>query len=633
MLLAERTSINLLTRVRLALLVVFSVFFLLIIRLWYLQVVQGDYFRELSENNRLRTLYIPPPRGTIFDRNGVELVKNRPSYNIELLSEDCPDPDATLRDLADVVGVGYEQLKKNVGQSTKKRRRFEPKLVLGDVSRDTVARVAARRHQLPGIIIAVTPARLYLKGEFASHTIGYIREITAAQLEQSRFSGYRMSDLVGKSGIEKFQENLLHGKRGVQRIVVNAAATRIGQSYFEPERAGHNVTLTLDARVQEAAENAMEGMTGTVVALAPETGEVLAMVSRPGFDPNVFTRGVSVEEWQNLIYGKENRLTNRAIQGQYPPGSVFKIIMAVAGLAEGVISIDENVSCPGYYRIGNSRPFHCHKRGGHGHVDVIDAIQKSCNVFFYTVGQRLGIDRIHDYAVRFGFGEPVGLNISDEPEGIVPSKAWKRAYFKTRENQRWYPGETPSVSIGQGALSVTPMQVARAMAALVNGGELLSPYLVKRIESHDGRYFDDSFEKQVVSDLGISKDVLNTVRDGLFAVVNKEGGTARRARLPEAMGVKVAGKTGTAQIKSLAAREQEGNKETDLAWFAGYAPAEGEAEIVVVAVIEDGGHGGVTAAPVVRAVLEAFFHDRLPPDTALRASPAPAVFDSNSEEG
>lgn len=604
----EKPAVNIQFRVRISLAVLCLSFFIIGLRLWYLQIVQGEYFRDKSENNRLRSVFIPPPRGLIYDRNGVILVTNRPSFNIELVAEDSPDPLGTIRNLAVLAGEDSAQVIEQSKQQ-RKRRPFEPLLILRDVSRDVVARIAARRHDLPGVIVNVVPARQYVFGDLAAHVLGYIREITKQQLDSPQYPGYQMGDVVGQYGVEALLERYLHGQRGVQAVIVNANGTKIGEASFDPERAGHNVTLTLDFEVQRAADEGLAGKHGGIVALRPQTGEIIALSSSPRFDPNMFAGEIKPEDWAELMSGSERKLNNRAIQGAYHPGSVFKIFMATAALSEGVIGRQEHVMCPGGLNVGNHR-FRCHKKSGHGAVNLFDGIVQSCDVYFYTVGQRLGIDRIHEYATRFGLGKPTGLRLVEEASGLIPSTEWKRTYFKNPEEQKWYPGETPSVSIGQGAVVTTPIQIARGLAALVNGGYVMRPYLVKRIESPDGGFQDDTFSPEIMSKLDVDEKILAAVREGLVGVVNDPRGTGKRAQLPAEYGVIVGGKTGTAQVVGME-HGAVGKELQDHAWFAGFAPAENP-EIVAVALVENGGHGGVTAAPLVRKVMEAFFRSRLP---------------------
>jgi penicillin-binding protein 2 len=599
---AEKSPINVPLRVNIAKGICALCLSLVVLRLWYLQVLKGDYFREKSENNRLSTVYVPAPRGQILDRTGVPLAANRQSINVELIPEDAPNPKETIEKLAAILSVPADELLEK-SQNMRKRRRFEPRLLLKDVSRETLAKVAARRYQLPGVIVNVEPTRDYLHGDFAAHVLGYIREITKDQLESPRYAGYRLGDIVGQFGLESKWEPLLQGQRGVQKVVVNARGTRIGEFSFDPEVSGSTVTLTLDYETQKAADAALGNQRGAIVALDPRTGEVLALSSAPRFDPNMFAREITPEQWRDLQSPTKKKLSNRVTQGGYPPGSVFKIMMAAAALAEGVIGPNDKINCPGFLRFG-SRNYRCHKKSGHGLVDMEHAMIQSCDVYFYTVGQRLGVDRIHDYARRFGLGSLTGLELSEEVAGIIPSTEWKRRYFRDPENQKWYPGETLSVAIGQGAVVTTPLQIARAVAALVNGGRLLKPYLVKGIAAPEGALNDDQFVPEEVGKLDIDPNIIKLVRNSLVGVVNAPNGTGKKSQIPGHPEIVVAGKTGTAQVAAL----EHGHKEhlKDHAWFAAYAPAENPT-IVAVALIENGGHGGAVAAPAVRQVLEAYF--------------------------
>jgi penicillin-binding protein 2 len=601
----ERQQINLVARTHLAFGAAVTAFVLLLVRLWYLQIVQGDFFKEQSENNRYRTLYAAAPRGIVLDRDNVILAKNRPAFDIDLVLEDSVSPKVVLSKLATIIGRPEEELLKQLGPQ-RKRRRFEPKLIMRDVDRDAVAKIVARQHDLPGVEVSVTPTRDYLDSALAPHVIGYIREITGDQLKNPEFTGYRTGDLVGQYGLEAQWERYLQGRRGVQRVIVNAAGSRIGEAQegFEEPRPGHDLKTTLDIDVQRAANKAMEGKAGGVVALQVNTGEILALTSAPVFNPNLFTQQISPEEWKELTSGPRKKLNNRVVQGAYPPGSIFKIFMAVAGLSEGVTTPDEVVYCPGSYQLG-SRRFRCHKHSGHGPVRMHEAMIQSCDVYFYTIGQRLGVDRIHEYATKFGLGRKTGLKLVSEVDGLIPSTEWKRRYFKKAEDKKWYPGETPSVSIGQGAVTVTPLQMAVSVAAFVNGGNVLVPHLIKGIKSADGRFDDKDFGVEVRSTVSLNKKIVELVKASLEGVVNDSRGTAKKARLDDAYNITVAGKTGTAQVVSLEL-SSGGDHLADHAWFVGYAPAD-KPEVVVVALVENGGHGGAAAAPVVKQVLEAYF--------------------------
>lgn len=598
----EKSAVNVGRRATLATVVLIAAFTILLGRLWHLQILHGAEFAQKSEHNRLRPVFIPPSRGLILDRNGREIVKNRPAYSVELITEDAPDPKETVRRISALLGQDREKLEQRL-HDVRKRRKFEPRLLMRDVSLEEVAKVSARKDQLPGAMINVTPTRFYLYGGLAAHTLGYIREITKGQLDQSQFRGYRTGDVVGQFGLEARWEEYLQGVRGSQLVIVNATGARIGEYSYDPERPGHNLTLTLDLPTQQAADAQLEGKRGAVVALDPRTGQVLALSSSPRFDPNMFSGDVPAEVWKDLVSGPAKTLNNRAVQGVYPPGSVFKIFSAIAAIDQGVISPKERITCHGGLPFGG-RVFGCHKRGGHGAVDLYDAIVQSCDVYFYVVGQRLGVDRIHDYAVKFGLGSQTGIKLADEPRGLIPSTSWKRTYYRDPANKKWHPGETLSVVIGQGAVTTTPLQIARSVAAVVNGGKVFRPQLVKRIASPDNSFLDDEFPPEIMAQAEVPQKVMDLVKQALVGVVNDPKGTGKRVKMELFPSITVGGKTGTAQVVALGGAKGEHHE--DHAWFAGYAPAENP-EIVVVALVENGGGGGANAAPIVKKVMEAYF--------------------------
>jgi penicillin-binding protein 2 len=609
----DRQSLNLVVRAQASFALIAFVFIVVGVRLWYLQILKGSEYRVQSENNRLKIVYVPPPRGVIRDRNNLPLVENRPSFNVELIEEDAPNPKASIETLALILNIPFEQLsKKNKIQA--RRLKYEPRLLIKDASRDVIAKVAANKYQLPGIVVNVVPARNYLYSNLASHVLGYIREITSSQLETPKYAGdYRLGDFVGQYGLESRWESLLRGSRGRQRLIVNAFGTRVGELSSEREIVGNSLILTLDERVQSAADLGLRGRKGAVVALHAQTGEIIAIASAPPFDPNLFAGEVSATQYKDLMTDK--KLVNRALQGTFPPGSVFKIFTGIAALSEGIVRKGDSVRCPGYYFYAGRR-YGCWKKTGHGTVSYVQSLVQSCDVYYYLAGQRLGIDRIHKYASGFGLGEKTGLDVGEEVSGLVPSSEWKRRVSKRPDERKWYPGETLSVSIGQGAVNVTPLQVARALAAVVNGGKVLKPTIVKSVVSIDGRSLLEQGPPEVIRTLEIKPEVIALVKEAMVGVVNSPFGTARRAQLPKDVGITVGGKTGTAQVAGL----QHGIKGAlnDHAWFAGYAPADNP-ELVVVALVENGGHGGSVAAPVVQRVLQAYF-DRMtpiaPPDIA-----------------
>lgn len=603
----EKKSINIAQRVQISVAVVFLGFFVLGLRLWFLQIVKGDYFRTRSETNRIRTVYTPAPRGELFDRSGKLLVSNRASFNIELVTEDCPDIPLTLSKIERLLKLrnGSLSSKKLI---SRKRKPFEPKVIKRDVSREVVAKIAANRYDLPGVFISAQPVRNYVYSDLAAHSIGYIREISQTQLNSERHSRarYRLGDTIGQYGLESRLEDWLRGTTGRQLVEVNARGALIRRFAHEPERIGHDVHLTLNLAMQQAADQALRDKAGAVVAIDVNTGELLTLASSPTFDPNMFTGSISPEEW-TLLNNDQKRLNHRALQGAYPPGSVFKMIMAVAGLSEGVVTPATTVRCNGKYHFAG-RDYHCHKRSGHGLVDLDKAMMQSCDVYFYTLGNRLGIDRIHDYSTRFGLGTKTGLKLGfNEVFGLVPSKAWKSEYYKNHPDKyerRWYPGETLSVAIGQGALTSTPIQFARALAALVNGGKLLRPRLVKRVISNEGVLLQRTAVEQS-GEIDLDPGIAQTVMQSMVSVVHAEKGTGKRARMPEESGILIGGKTGTAQVVALKAKDDRKEFEHH-AWFMSFAPAENP-EIVVVVLVEHGGQGGQVAAPVAREVLAAYF--------------------------
>ena len=614
---------NITLRAYLALTLVGCVCSILILRLWYLQIVNGAFYRERSENNLYRTVFVRPPRGFIFDRSGKILARNRPSYDVEITTADSPDPVESVTRLAKILDLDADSLIQKL-KDHRSRARFEPKLLLKDVPRDVVAKVQSNQFFLPGVNVQIVPAREYVFGSLGAHVLGYLRQITRTQLESPTYSGYKLSDIVGQYGVETQWEHELQGMRGRRLVTVNANGIRIGEKSYEQERQGHNLTLTLSLPVQQAAETALSDVAGgAIVALDPRTGEILALASSPAFDPNQFIAGLNPEQWKDLTSGKGRKLTNRAIQGAYPAGSTFKILTAVAGLAEGEVKASTRINCPGHYFYAGRR-YHCHKRTGHGGMNLREAIKKSCNVYFYTLGQRLGISKIAAYGEKFGLGRLTGIDLPHENPGTLPSPTWKRRYFRKPSDQIWYAGETLSVAIGQGALTVTPLQLALAYGAIANGGTLYKPTLIKEIRSQTGEFLDQGFGPQVQGQLAVSKDVLAEVIEAMTAVVEEPGGTGSRSKLELPEPIKVAGKTGTAQLAGLQ-RAQGVEELKDHGWFVAFAPAE-SAEIVVAAIIEHGGGGGLAAAPRVKQVMEAYFRDtRKYPTVEMPPTPAPKV--------
>ncbi|MEJ5300701.1 MAG: penicillin-binding protein 2 [Thermodesulforhabdaceae bacterium] len=565
-------------------------------RLYYLQIIKGEIFFNQAENNRTRTESVSAPRGTIYDRRGSVLVDNRPAYHVYLVRE-----KVNVQDVIQKVSFLCNIPEENLIAAIEKNRRtplFKPIRIMNDISWDCLAKIEANNYRLPGIYVEIEPVRNYRFPSMASHILGYLGEITEDELAKPEYSDYSSGDDIGKTGIEKVYEKVLRGTRGVREVEVDALGRKLRVLDEKDPIPGHDIWLTIDAQVQYKAEEIMKNVEGVVVAVDVKTGAVIAMVSSPSFDENLFVKGIKPEDWKMLNSDPRHPLLNRAIQSAYPPGSTIKPFIALAGLQEGLIGKSDSVNCPGFFRFGN-RDYRCWKKGGHGGVDLYRAITESCDVYFYNLGNRLGITKLSIYFKMFNLGSPTGIDLPVEKSGIVPDPEWKLRFLR----QPWHKGETISVSIGQGYLSVTPIQLAVAYAAIASDGVLKKPFLVEKIEG-EGKSKGVSGESKKIP---IKSDYFKLVKMGLEGVVKDQRGTAHRIwkeSLP------IAGKTGTAQVIKFAERVENESKIPkqfrDHAWFAGYAPTS-DPEIVVVAIVEHGGHGGSAAAPIVASVIEEYF--------------------------
>ncbi len=576
------------------------VFLFLVGRLFLLQVLQGERFAYLSENNRIRLKKVPGTRGMVFDRRGQLLVDSRPSFDLLFVPEDASDPEPTLRSMARFLGRAEEELLKLLEQN-KTRPPYE-EIVLGrDIDWRSIVAVETRQLDLPGVTLRIRPRRSYLNNSMGAHLLGYVGEVSSRQLKLLKEKGYGMGDEMGQFGLEKSWEPFLRGQSGGQQVEVDALGRRVRVLSQVEDVPGHNVHLTLDRDLQQTAYEALQGKAGAIVALDVNSGAILALVSTPSFDPNVFARGISSEEWRALVRDQRHPLTNRTVQGQYPPASTFKIVLAIAALEEGLISPETRISDPGYYVVGN-RTFRDWKEGGHGLVDFHKAIVESCDVYFYQLGLRLGIDRIARYARLLGLGEKTGVELDDEKEGLIPDSEWKKRTF----GQPWFSGETPSAAIGQGYVSVTPLQMASLMAAVANGGTLYRPWFVRKVESLDGTVVRE-YGPEKIRSVALKKSTLEYLRNALRDVINSGSGTGGRAKSSM---VEIAGKTGTAQVVAMGGgfikSEQLAYDIRDHAWFVAYAPAD-KPEIAVAVLVEHGGRGGAVAAPLVKKVIEKYF--------------------------
>ena len=564
---------------------------------WWLQVVRYDKYRQDAENNHQRTLILAAPRGAVLDRDGRVLAENRNSLNITLSREQAEDLEGTVALVADLSGVPLSELR-----ATLERHRrdppFRPVVLIRDASFEQVAAVAAHARELPGIYVQELPVRFYPAGDVGAHILGYVGEVSEGQLATPEFEGLRRGAIVGKSGIERTYNRMLMGRDGARRVVVDNVGREIRVLDERLPLEGRQVQLTLDYDLQEAAEDAFRdaGFNGSAVFLDPRSGAILALVSRPAYDPNVFARGIDSATWGQLNRDRLRPLNHRALQGRYSPGSTFKVAMAVAALEEGVVTPDFRVACRGGRRV-HGRFFRCHST--HGSVDMREALEQSCNSYFYALGERMEIDQIHKWATALGLGELSGVDLPHEVRGLMPSTAWKRE----RRGERWYPGETISVAIGQGAVSVTPISLAVMMATVANGGTRVTPHLLKAV--NEGQGFEPARRPVPRSRVAISPETLDVVTEGLWFVVNRAG-TGRRGRI---YGRDVMGKTGTAQVISLQGRAAAaGSSDQDFrdhGWFVFAAPA-GAPEIAGAVFGEHNEHGYLSA-PIARHVLETYF--------------------------
>ena len=590
------------------------VFAALLVSFWHAQIGQHERFLAMAENNHQRRLLLRAPRGAVLDRGGEVLVENRHSLNISLVREQVEDVDAWIARLARTTGADEAAIA-DVVERQPSASASRPVVVIRDASLTQVAAVAARKPELPGLVVEQVPMRRYPGATFGAHALGYVGEVTDAQLSLPRFEGLRSGAIVGHAGIEYAYNDRLMGTDGARHVIVNSVGREIETVREVAPVEGAPLELTIDYDLQRAAEEGFQaaGFDGAAVVLDPRSGEVLALVSRPAYDPNAFASGIDAAAWGELLADPLDPLQNRALRGRYSPGSTFKVVMAIAALEEGVVAPHDEVECLGggvFYR----RFFACHAT--HGSVDMARALAQSCNTYFYRLGQALGIDRIHKWATALGLGRMSGIDLPHEVQGLVPSREWKRA---TR-GERWYAGETISVAIGQGLVSVTPLSMAVMMAAVANGGQVPTPRVLR--PSYPGRAGRGEVEDVPASaGLQLAPETLATVRRGLWTAVNGVG-TARRARVP---GRDVIGKTGTAQVVSLSGRRAAAGSEADLrdhGWFVFAAPRD-DARIAGVVFAEHGEHGYL-AAPIARHVIETFFakEEGLPlPVSPLPASP------------
>jgi len=561
-------------------------FLLLIMRLWQLQILQGSEYRKLSEANRLRITSIPAPRGIIFDRNGIPLVKNSPYFCASLIPGEFDR--SKISSLSKVLNMHVEEILEKINKDSLSP--FEPIKLKQGLSFPEVAIVEAKRSDFPGLIIEIEVSRNYIYGSVGSHLIGYLGKLNPSQSKDPALKDVPPDAYIGQWGVERLFDNVLRGTPGKRVIEVNALGREIRLLQENPPIKGKDITLSIDINLEKEAEKAFGERAGALVAIEPNSGEILGMLSKPCFDPNLFTKGISYDEWIALTHDKKNPLLNRALQSRYPPGSTFKIVTAIAALEEGVISPETKVDCRGGIDYGRWH-FGCWRKHGHGVLSLHRAIVESCDVYFYEAGKRLGIDKIYDYAVSLGLGKKTGIELGEERQGLIPNTKWKL------ENKKlpWFLGETFNAAIGQGYISVTPIQLAVMISTISNGGNLYKPTLIK------------DTKPILLGKVKISPDNMNVVKSSLSGVVNEPAGTGWAAK---SQIINIGGKTGTAQVVTMKKGSQYlSEKFRDHAWFVAFAPAE-KPEIALAVLVEHGGHGGVTAAPIAKRAIEEYVRSK-----------------------
>ena len=569
-------------------------FAMIVARLYYLQVYEADKYKVMSDENRISTRFLVPPRGVIYDRNGVVIAKNDQDFQALLIAEQTSDIEQTLETFKSIIPLSADE-EARILKDIKNKRRFIPVKLKNDLSWEDVAKIELNAPDLPGVEINEGLSRIYPYADLYAHVLGYVGPISDADKKDNPLAmvpGFK----IGKSGLEHTFDYELQGKGGTVKLEVNA----YGRVMKEIERnsgvQGNSVQITVDSRLQQAAYDAFGEESGAAVVLDVRTGEILALVSKPSFDPNLFTNGISYKHWNALLNNERTPLVDKAVSGQYSPGSTFKVVVALAALEAGVINVGTRFYCAGGMDIGNIR-FHCWKHAGHGSLNVVEALKYSCDIFFYETALRVGIDKIHDMALQLGLGESLHVGLDNEKGGLIPSKAWKKARFDTN----WTPGDSANSGIGQGYVLVTPLQLATMLARVVNGGYAVQPTFTKPTEA----------DLKKIKRLDISTRHIELVKQGMFEVVNGAGGTAGRAKF-NIDGAMMGGKTGTTQVRRISMKERLSGivrdeqlpwKLRNHAWFMGFTPVDNPRYAVAV-IVEHGSSGSGVAAPIASKILQ-----------------------------
>jgi penicillin-binding protein 2 len=578
-----------------------AVFMSLFVQLWYLQISQQQKYTDLSEHNRVRLVRLRSNRGLVLDRNHSVLVDERPCYRVVVVPEDLEDPASTLRLLGRIIGLSSETIQKKINPHN--HSPFKSIVIKKDLTFKQLSLLEEYKMDLPGISVDAEPVRRYPYARLAVHTLGHMGQITSAQMRQLKNSRFKSGDFIGQSGLERSQNLFLAGIDGGKRVEVDARGRELEVMGIKQSQPGNNLVLTLDLALQKKAEELLEKKSGSILAQNPQTGEILCLANSPSYNPNKFVLGISSKDWKELISNQDSPLHNRAIQAQYPPGSVIKLILAAAALELGII--DENTIFHCYGSIKRSNwVYDCWKKrsGGHGPVNIRRAIGESCNIFFYNIGEQLGINNIARFATSFGLGQKSGIDLENEKPGLLPTAAWK----SSRYGMPWQLGDTITMSIGQGYLIVTPLQMLNLISAFANGGILYRPRLIAGWETPEKGIIKKS-HSEILNHIPVTPKNFELVRAGLWGGVNKKDGTGTKAQIE---GFGVSGKTGTAQVvrmKEVAGLEKDKIpfKLRDHAWFVAFAPYD-QPQIAVVVMIEHGGHGGSVCAPLAREMIKTY---------------------------
>ncbi|WP_428399224.1 penicillin-binding protein 2 [Marinobacter salarius] len=589
------------------LLLVFVLLGVLIARMYQLQVVEHDIYTTLSDKNRVQVQSVAPPRGLVYDRNDVLLAENRPVFSVTLVPERVGDMEQTLAKLQGILSISEEDMERFQRRLLEPRRPFQELPLRYDLNEQEIARLAVHRHELPGVEVSAELVRYYPHSTLTAHALGYVGRINRQELQRIDPVNYAGTNYIGKSGVERFYEELLHGQVGYQHVETNARGRTLRVLERENPVPGEDVQLHMDLRLQRLAHDLLDGRRGAIIAIEPSTGGILALASVPGFDANLFVTGIGVEAYRSLSSSVDKPLFNRALRGQYPPGSTLKPMLAIAALDSNAVTRDKTIWDPGYYQLNSGgRRWRDWKRGGHGWVDLKSAVAQSCDIYFYEAAVTMGVDTMHKYLSDFGFGEDATLDVAGALSGLLPSSDWKRAIH----SEPWYPGDSVNLGIGQGFMLATPLQLATATSVIANRGHWAEPRLLKDIKG------DQSIDEVLPTGTHQSIELENPddwefVVESMAEVMHGSKGTARGAA--RGAPYRMAGKTGTAQVFSLAEDEEYDEEEIrerlrDHALFVGFAPVE-DPKIAVAVIVENGGSGSGTAAPVARAMFDAWLLD------------------------